>query len=124
MPTEVGIDLVGREEIVEALGRGNRYLRRIYTEEELDVCGDNPKLLAACFAAKEAAMKALRRTDEPVPWRSIALRMAPGAQPSLELSGPAQALAQARGVTRLSVSISHANDQAMAVVLAHTGQAR
>lgn len=69
-------------------------------------------------------MKALRRTDEPVPWRSIALRIAPGAQPSLELSGPAQALAHARGVTRLAVSISHADDQAMAVVLAHTGQAR
>jgi holo-[acyl-carrier protein] synthase len=124
MPTEVGIDLVGHEEIEDALRRGNRYLRRIYTEEELDVCGDNPKLLAACFAAKEAAMKALRRTDEPVPWRSIALRMAPGAPPSLELSGPAQELAQARGVTRLAVSVSHRDDQAMAVVLAHTGQGR
>lgn len=124
MPTEVGIDLVGYEEITEALRRGDRYLKRIYTEEELDVCGDNPKLLATCFAAKEAAMKALRRTNEPVPWRSIALRIEPGTEPSLELSGPAEALAKARGVTRLAVSVSHADDQAMAVVFAHTGPAR
>jgi len=121
MPIAVGMDLVDYDEIAEALRRGDRYLRRIYTDEELDVCGANPRLLAACFAAKEAAMKALSRTDQPIPWRSIELRMRPGSQPSLELTGAAASLAQERGVTGLSVSVTHGSHSAAAVVLASTG---
>ena len=121
MPIAVGIDLVGYDEIAEALRHGDRYLRRIYTDEELDVCGASPRLLAACFAAKEATMKALSRTDQPIPWRSIELRMRDGAQPSLELTGAAASLAEQRGVTRLSVSVTHSSHSAAAVVLASTG---
>jgi len=121
MPIAVGIDLVGYDEIAEALRRGDRYLRRIYTDEELDVCGASPRLLAACFAAKEATMKALSRTDQPIPWRSIELRMRHGAQPSLELTGDAASLARQRGVTGLSVSVTHSSHSAAAVVLASTG---
>ena len=122
MPIVLGIDLVGHEEIEEAARRGDQYLRRIYTDEELDVCGDNPRLLAACFAAKEATMKALSRTDQPIPWRSIGLRMGHGSQPSLELTGAAAALARQRGVTQLSVSVTHSSHSAAAVVLASTGE--
>jgi holo-[acyl-carrier protein] synthase len=121
MPIAVGIDLVAYEEVAEALRRGDRYLRRIYSDEELDVCGTNPRLLAACFAAKEATMKALSRTDQPIPWRSIELRTRSGAQPSLELTGAAAALAHQRGVTRLSVSVTRSGHSAAAVVLASTG---
>jgi holo-[acyl-carrier protein] synthase len=121
MPIAVGIDLVGHDEIAEALRRGDRYLRRIYTDEELDACGTNPNLLAACFAAKEATMKALSRTDQPIPWRSIELRMRRGSQPSLELTGAAATLAERRGVTRLSVSVTHSSHSAAAVVLASSG---
>jgi holo-[acyl-carrier-protein] synthase len=122
MPIAIGIDLVGYEEIAESLRRRDRYLRRIYTDVELDVCGDNPRLLAACFAAKEATMKALHRAEEPLPWRSIALRMCPGSQPSLELTGDAASLAQERGVTHLSVSVAQTGHSAAAVVLATTGE--
>jgi holo-[acyl-carrier protein] synthase len=118
MPIAVGIDLVGYEEIAETLRRRDRYLRRIYTDVELDVCGDNPRLLAVCFAAKEATMKALRRADQPLPWRSIELRMRPGLQPSLELTGAAASLALERGVTHLSVSVAQTGHSAAAVVLA------
>jgi holo-[acyl-carrier protein] synthase len=121
MPIAVGIDLVGYEEIAETLRRGDRYLRRIYTDEELDACGASPRLLAACFAAKEATMKALSRTDQPIPWRSIELRMRRGSQASLELTGAAASLALQRGVTGLSVSVTHSSHSAAAVVLASTG---
>jgi holo-[acyl-carrier protein] synthase len=121
MPIAVGIDLVGYEEIEEALRRGDRYLRRIYTDAELDVCGASSRLLAACFAAKEATMKALSRTDQPIPWRSIELRMQGGSQPSLELTGAAASLALQRRVTGLSVSVTHGSHSAAAVVLASTG---
>lgn len=121
MPIAIGIDLIGYEEIAETLRRGDHYLRRIYTDEELDVCGATPRLLAACFAAKEATMKALTRTDEPIPWRSIELRMRDGSQPSLELTGAAASLALERGVTGLSVSVTHGSHSAAAVVLASIG---
>jgi len=120
MPIAVGIDLVDYEEIGETLRRGDRYLRRIYTDEELDSCGASPRLLAACFAAKEATMKALSRTDQPIPWRSIELRMRPGSQPSLNLTGAAASLALHRGVTDVSVSVTHGSHSAAAVVLAST----
>jgi len=120
MPIAVGIDLVDYEEIGETLRRGDRYLRRIYTDEELDSCGASPRLLAACFAAKEATMKALNRTDQPIPWRSIELRMRPGSQPSLNLTGAAASLALHRGVTDVSVSVTHGSHSAAAVVLAST----
>src|SRR6476620_2542264 len=121
MPIAVGIDLVGHDEIKETLRRGDRYLRRIYTDEELDVCGDSPRLLAACFAAKEATMKALSRTDQPIPWRSIELRMRSGSHPSLELTGAAASLALQRGVTRLSVSVTHSSHSAVFVWHADPG---
>ena len=121
MPIAVGIDLVDYDEIAETLRRGDSYLRRIYTDEELDVCGASPRLLAACFAAKEATMKALSRTDQPIPWRSIELRMRRGTQPSLELTGAAASLALQRGVTGLAVSVTHSSHSAAAVVLASTG---
>ena len=121
MPIAVGMDLVGYDEIAEALRRGDRYLRRIYTDEELDAYGASPRLLAACFAAKEATMKALSRTDQPLPWRSIELRRRGGSRPSLELTGAAASLADERGVTGLSVSVTHGSHSAAAVVLASTG---
>ena len=67
-------------------------------------------------------MKALSRTDQPIPWRSIELRMRPGSQPSLELTGAAASLAQERGVTGLSVSVTHSGHSAAAVVLASSGE--
>ena len=65
-------------------------------------------------------MKALSRTDQPIPWRSIELRLRHGAQPSLELSGAAASLARERGVTGLSVSVTHSSHSAAAVVLARS----
>ena len=66
-------------------------------------------------------MKALSRTDQPIPWRSIELRMLHSALPSLELTGAAASLAHERGVTGLSVSVTHSSHSAAAVVLASTG---
>jgi holo-[acyl-carrier protein] synthase len=117
--TRVGIDLVRTEQVREALAaHGRRYLDRIYTVEELRDCGSDAQRLAARFAAKEAAMKALGRSDEPLPWRSIGVCRGAGGCPSLQLSGAAAELAQSRGVRRLSVSLTHEGTLAAAVVLA------
>ena len=57
---------------------------------------------------KEAALKALRQADEPVPWRAIEVRGA-----SLRLEGRAAELA---GDVELTLSVSHKGPVAAAVV--------
>jgi holo-[acyl-carrier protein] synthase len=118
MSITVGIDLISPDEVSESLRtHGERYLQRIYTDAELHDCGSNPQRLAARFAAKEATMKALGRTDEPLPWRSIGVRRDSSGRPSLKLSDEAATLAEQRGVVEVSVSLTHERGLAGAVVL-------
>lgn len=106
---------------------GERYLERVYTAREVDDCrrdGDvDPLRLAARFAAKEAAMKALRIDDEAVPLRSIEVVRDAWGHPELALHGPAQALAGARGIAHLAVSLTHEDEYASAVVAAEVAAA-
>jgi holo-[acyl-carrier protein] synthase len=123
MPLHVGIDLASAEEVQESLVRlGERYRRRIYTPAELRECGDDSLRLAARFAAKEATLKALRRRDEAVSWRSIGVVNEAGGAPRLELTGAAAQLARARGVTGLSLSLTHQRPLAAAIVLAEVSE--
>lgn len=62
-------------------------------------------------------MKALKRSSEPIAWRSIDVRM-DGGRPSLKLSGAAAELARAHGVVGLSVSLATHGELASALVLA------
>jgi holo-[acyl-carrier protein] synthase len=122
MPFQVGIDLVCAAEVEEAVrihGRG--YLERIYSEEERADSGTDPVRLAACFAAKEATMKALRSGDEALGWRTIGVYRDGAGRPSLRLTGAAQELAERIDVQGLSVSLTHQGDLAAAVVLAEVG---
>ena len=107
----VGIDLVDIDDVRDALRtHGDRYLRRIYTECEVDESRGRPERLAQCFAAKEAALKALRQADEAVPWPAIEVR-----GESLRLEGRAAELARGR---QFAVSVSHEGPVAAAVVVA------
>src|SRR5438105_14428575 len=119
MPFAVGIDLVSREQVQDAVRlHGDRYLERVYTDQERACAGTDPLRLAARFAAKEATIKALRRGDEPLPWRDIAVHTDPAGRPSLRLTGAAARVARAAGVKGLSVSLSHEGDLAAAIVVA------
>ncbi len=116
---KVGIDLVLAEEVRESMQiYGDRYVTRVYTKTEQEQCDDDPRLLASCFAAKEAAMKALGRGDEPLPWRSIGVCRDAGGRLSLELSGEAAALARRRGVEALHLSTTYHRHAAAAIVFA------
>lgn len=123
MPVRVGIDLVAVESVEESVrAHAERYLGRIYTERELHDCrtadGVDPERLAARFAAKEAALKALRPPDGGIPWRAIEVRRHPAGWVELELSGAAAALALDAGLEDFAVSLSHEGGFASAVVVA------
>lgn len=126
MSVRVGIDLVSVDSVRAAIdAHGERYLKRIYTERELHDCstpdGVDPSRLAARFAAKEATMKVLRRADEALAWKAIGVRNDPAGWPDLELRDDAAAMAQEAAVTELSVSLTHEETFAAAVVMAEVG---
>jgi len=118
----VGIDLVQVSRIAESLEQfGERFMARLFTPGEIAYANREPTLaaerFAARFAAKEAAIKALRLSDvdEAIDWRHIeVLRTTSGA---CDLVLHPQ-VARRAGRCSLSVSLSHEGDFATAVVVA------
>ncbi len=120
MASRVGIDLASVSDVREAVAaHGDRYLRRVYTPQELLDCGGDPARLAGRFAAKEAAIKVLRpRRDTALPWSDIEVRRHPEGWTELRLAGSALLRAEHEGLDAFSVSMSHEGDTACAVVMA------
>jgi holo-[acyl-carrier protein] synthase len=124
VPQRVGIDLVSIEAVEQSIARfADRYLERVYTEQELADCagadGPDASRLAARFAAKEAAIKVLRPANgQAVPWRDIEITRAEGGWAEIGLRGPAAELAQVAVLDEWAVSLTHENGYAAAVVFA------
>lgn len=116
----VGCDVVGLDEIEYSVSTfGARFLERIYTDDELAACTGPRRLsrLAARFAAKEAAIKAFSRPDAPFVPREIEVVTAKPLA-TLRLSGSAAELAAAQNWRQISLSLTHADCHAAAVVVA------
>ncbi len=115
----IGIDMVETKRIAQSMARfGDRFLRRIYTEQELAYCRGKVTSLAGRWATKEATAKALGSGIGPVSWQEIEVVNQPSGQPTLRLHGAAKALADQQGITQLLVSLSHTKEYAMAFVVA------
>ena len=111
----VGIDLVQVSRIAGSLDAfGERFLRRVYTEHELAYARGDCQRLAARFAAKEAAKKALALDG--VGWRELEVVRDPSGACEMVLHAAARAAA---GDRALSLSMSHEGDHATAVVIAY-----
>ena len=118
----VGIDIIEIERIRRAVDKlGERFLKRIYTSVEIEYCHrfeDPVPHLAARFAAKEAAMKALGvGIYSGIPWTDYEIQNEPSGEPHLYFHRKAAARARERGVARCWVSLSHNRSQAVAVVV-------
>jgi holo-[acyl-carrier protein] synthase len=125
MGTGVGIDLVMVSRVEASLARfGDRFLRRIFTDGEIAYALASPPLtgerLAARFAAKEAAFKALDLAERGIGWRQIEVEREDSGKCRLILHGAARAAADDAGVAELSLSLTHEGDYSAAVVLAST----
>ena len=120
----MGSDLIEIGRIAESIERyGERFLQRVFTAGEIAFCERKLKhaaeSFAARFAAKEAAAKALGTgISRGITWREIEVRREPGERPMLFLSGRASERAEAMGVRRMHLTLTHSRDLAMAVVLA------
>jgi holo-[acyl-carrier protein] synthase len=116
----VGIDLIEIERLEHALERRPRLAQRLFQPDELAYAGAKRRPgrhLAARFAAKEAATKALGGGIAP---REVEVRGS--APPVLRLHGRAAERARREGLA-LSVSLTHSRESAAAVVLAAPAEA-
>jgi holo-[acyl-carrier protein] synthase len=115
----IGCDVVEVDGVQDSLATfGDRYLRKVFTASEINDCRGSNRVhrLAARFAAKEAVIKAFAQPDMSFPWREIEVTR-DGPLPLLRLSGTLAEQAQRQGWLSSSLSLSHAECHAMAVVL-------
>jgi holo-[acyl-carrier protein] synthase len=121
----VGIDLVRVSHIADSIARfGNRFLKRIFTEGEIAYAyaSGSPVVraerLAARFAAKEAALKALALANVGVSWTDLEVLRDSGGACSLKLHGKALQSVCSRGECQIALSLSHSDEYATAIVVA------
>jgi len=115
----IGIDLVQIPRLRRVVERWqDRFLERVFTEEELAYCRarrDPVPHLAARFAAKEAGLKALGTGLRlGVRWRELEVRRERGQPPVLVLSGRSRAIGEARGGRRMLLTLTHDGEYACA----------
>jgi holo-[acyl-carrier protein] synthase len=108
-----GIDLADVARLGAMVERhGTRFLDRVFTQDEqayaLASVKRRDEHLAARFAAKEAALKALGTGwSGGIAWTDIEVRRDAAGVPGLHVTGEAARRAHDLGVTRWHVSLSH-----------------
>jgi holo-[acyl-carrier protein] synthase len=113
-----GIDLVEIERFTTAYQRyGQRFLTRLFTPTEQAENGENMASLAARFAAKEAVVKAFGTGIGHIAWQDIEISRGSAGEPILHLRGAAQKKAEEQKLNIWSVSLSHTQNHAIAVVV-------
>lgn len=117
----VGIDAVDIERFRRSLERTPSLRDRLFTPAELEylsVRADPVPGLAARFAAREAAMKALDQGLGAWGFHDISVVRSGSGPPRLSVVGRAAEVAAGFGVSRWTVSLTHTDSVAMAVVAA------
>ncbi len=113
-----GIDIIEISRIGKAVDSwGERFLKRIYTRNEIAYCNGRAPELAARFAGKEAMMKALGTGHIGVSAQEIEILPNQQGAPEVTLYGRTQTKAHELGMNNLTVSLSHSRDYAIASVI-------
>ncbi len=133
MIISMGVDIVEIDEMKNSILQSDRFLKRVFTEKEINYCENrinNYSSYAARFAAKEAVMKALGTGwDKGIQWKHIeVLNMneyksnkkidnITSGKPEILLHAQALQLSLEMRVKNIIVSLSHSKNYAMATVL-------
>jgi holo-[acyl-carrier protein] synthase len=119
----IGADLTPVSRMQRAIAaHPERLEARLFTADERAYCharANASQHFAARFAAKEALLKALH-VPEGLRWHELEVVNDEGGAPSFRLSGHAAEAAERAGVRRLHLSITHADDAALAFVVAES----
>jgi holo-[acyl-carrier protein] synthase len=122
MILKTGVDIIEIARIQAVLDRrGERFLKRVFSDREILECRGRAEALAIRFAAKEAVSKALGTGIGPISWQEVETLHKWSGEPYLLLHGDAQRIADELGLTVWSISLSHSRENAIAVVVATSG---
>jgi len=95
-----------------------RFIERVYTDAEKEICENRFICLAGRFAAKEAVSKALGTGIGIIRWKDIEILRGNLGEPILILHNKAHEIAKENNLTHWSISISHGKEIAIAFVIA------
>ncbi len=113
-----GVDLIEISRLADLNSNiKTRFLDRIYTKIEQEICGDNQASLAGRFAAKEAVSKALGSGIGEIHWKDIEILKGEEGEPILHLHQKALERSKQLGIQMWSISISHNKTAAVAYVV-------
>ncbi|MEO1007640.1 MAG: holo-ACP synthase [Planctomycetota bacterium] len=118
-----GVDLVEVARIHRSIDRfGDRFLERVFTENERRYAADRARRLehlAARFAAKEAVLKALGTGwSGGIAWTDVEVTRDAAGRPGVALHNLAAEHARRLDAKRWTLSISHTDTHAMASAIA------
>jgi len=118
----IGVDIVEIERLRAVLERQkDRFLRRVFTPGEQEYCSkhrDPVPHYAVRFAAKESLFKALGTGwSGGVSWQNVEILRKGGGAPTVSLSGAAGDAARRLGAKNIHVSLSHSDQNAVAVIV-------
>lgn len=117
----IGVDIVEIERVTRSLKRSARFAPTVFSRTERAYGKARPRPhqhLAACFAAKEAFLKALGEgiySGIPLPQIEVVRRRS--GEPWLRLGKEAKSRLAKRGYRTATVTLSHNRSSAVAVVL-------
>ncbi|WP_031484109.1 holo-[acyl-carrier-protein] synthase [Maridesulfovibrio frigidus] len=117
----LGIDITELNRIESSLEKfGERFLQTFLTDEEIKFVPEKKSVphLAARFAAKEAAVKALGTGFSlGITFKSVEIFNLESGAPLLKFNGKGLVKADEMGVKNILISITHGRDTAAAVVI-------
>lgn len=116
-----GIDIIEVKRIKKVFSTHENFIRRVYTEDEIKYCQSKRNCFqhyAVRFASKEAVLKAFGTgLRGRIKWTDIETLNEESGRPYVNLYGRAKELAIEKNIGKISVSLSHCNDYAVAHAL-------
>ncbi|HAW50024.1 TPA: holo-[acyl-carrier-protein] synthase [bacterium] len=115
----IGTDIVDVERIKKSHKRwGEKFLKRLFTENELSYCSGKYPQLAGRFAAKEAVMKALGVGFPSILFSDIEIVSDGNSPPSVNLLNRAKKIQEEKDISSVFISLSHIDDKACGFAIA------
>lgn len=117
----VGIDMIEVERVASGINKESGFREMIFSEAEIAYCESKKNKFehyAARFAAKEAFFKALGTGwVENTLFNEVEVINNADGKPEIRLLGSTLSTVDARGITKILVSLSHIKETASAVVI-------
>lgn len=114
----VGIDIIEIDRVRKVYEKhGERFLARVFTQNEVQQCRGKITRLAGRFAAKEAISKALGTGMRGVKWREMEIVQLRSGRPSVRLHGTAKLRAEQLGLSAFDVSIADLAQLSIAIAI-------